>query len=64
MIITNRVTIKRSDNSENNMDNMHTQSAKRDMALEKNCKSLGAYLLLVHPRGGRCCSGKRWLLVP
>ena len=34
MIITNRVTIKRSDKSENNMENMHTQNAKRDMALE------------------------------
>ena len=45
MIITNRVTTKRSDNSENYMDNMHTQNAKLDMALEIRLQILALDML-------------------
>jgi hypothetical protein len=66
MMITNRMTIERSDNSEKNMDNMHTQNAKRDMALEIRLRNpWGAALAhSVHPTSGRDCSGKSWLLAP
>ena len=66
MIITNQVTIERSGNSENYMDNMHTQNVKRDMALEIRLRSPWGTALAhsVIPTSGRGCSGKRWLLAP
>ena len=41
-MLTIQVTIKRSDNNENYMDNLHTQ-----LAWKSGCKSLGAQLLLI-----------------
>ena len=66
MMITNRVTIERSDNSAKYMENMHIQNAKGDMALEIRLRNpWGAALAhSVHPTSGRDCSGKRWLLAP
>ena len=66
MMTPNRVTIKRSGKREKCKENMDTQNAKRDMALEIRLRNpWGAALAhSVHPTSGRDCSGKSWLLAP
>ena len=48
MIITNRVTIERSENSENYMDNMHTHNMRKvTWPWNSGCEALRAQLLLI-----------------